>query len=268
MREKASHHLNIVITGTQKGLGKAISLALSSANISVVGGQLHGPSKLMVEHAATPGSGAIYSLECDITDQDAVQGLWNTAHETLGSVDVWINNAGIALTGEPLDTLNPEKLRQMFEVNVLGTMNATRIAMAGMADQGFGAIWNILGAGWDGKPVPGMNGYAASKSALAFITKALASEIEDEPYTIGSIVPGLVLTEGFFRENPHILTKPSERDGIVNIIGDHPATIAAWIAREITRPAQNGDTLIWLTPEKIAERSTMFPARDILSVYR
>jgi NAD(P)-dependent dehydrogenase (short-subunit alcohol dehydrogenase family) len=260
---------NAVVTGAGRGLGAAIADALCDAGINVLGcGPQAGEDAILI-NARKDGRGALYQIGCDITRSDTVQRTWDAAVEIFGTVDLWINNAGLALTGAPLAMLESEKFGKMVDINLVGTMNACRIAIAGMEKQGSGAIWNMLGAGWDGTPVAGMNGYATTKAALTFLTRALASEAQDQPYTIGGISPGLVMTEGFFREHRQV---PAEhlaaREAVINVIGDHPETIARWIAQSVSVPARNDQILVWLTPEKIAARQAESPPRDILSRYR
>ncbi|WP_197051898.1 SDR family oxidoreductase [Sphingomonas sp. 35-24ZXX] len=265
-----AHHLpqTAVVTGAGRGLGAAITHALAASNIQVLGGTPDGPAKPHPLREDDARSASIRAMHCDIRNPDAVEKLWHAGIALMGRIDLWINNAGLALTGADLVDLPPDAFSTMIDINLVGTMNACRVAAKGMQRQGSGAIWNMLGAGWDGKPVHGMNGYATSKAALTFLTAALASEAEGKDYSIGAISPGLVMTEGFFREHAGVpADRRAARDAVVNVIGDHPETIADWIATEMMRPPRNGETLVWLTPDKIAARQAEHPPRDILSRY-
>ena len=258
-----------VVTGASQGLGAALADAYRAAGLDVLGCGPRGPDDAARVEPRRGGRGALYEIGCDITLPDSIDRTWQAAATLFGTVDLWINNAGLALTGAPLAALSEEHFRRMVEINLLGTMNACRVAIVGMEAQGSGAIWNMLGAGWDGAPVAGMNGYATTKSALTFMTRALASEADGASYRIGAISPGLVMTEGFFREDKHVAEADrAARDAVINIIGDHPETIAEWIVAETSRSKSNGKTLVWLTPEKIAERRAQQPPREILSRYR
>ena len=258
-----------VVTGAGRGLGAAIATALANAGIEVLGGTPDGPTEPLTIQSACERSAAIHQVKCDIRDGQSVERLWDAGAEIMGRIDLLINNAGLALTGHDLVALDPAAFRNMIDINLIGTMNACRVAAHGMQRQGFGAIWNMLGAGWDGKPVKRMNGYATSKAALAFLSAALADEAADKAYTVGAISPGLVMTDGFFREHAGVpADELPARNAVVNIIGDHPETIAEWMAGELARPPVNGETIIWLTPEKIAARRAQIPPRDILSRYR
>ena len=254
-----------VVTGAGQGLGRAIALDLAEA-----GHRVFGCSPRVVDTGAQAvGSGQLRMIACDITQEAQVQALWDKVSGEAGRIDWWINNAGLALTGRPLSDIDGHDFARMIEINVLGTMNACRVAIAGMRAQGLGEIWNMLGAGWDGQPVPGMNGYAASKAALTFMTRALAAEAEGQCYGVGALSPGLVMTEGFFREHARVpQANRAAREAVVNVIGDHPETIARWVREALEAGQDNGAILSWLTPDKIARRQAQVPPRDILSAYR
>lgn len=248
-----------VVTGAGQGLGRAIARELAAAGHKVFGCGMK----------AADDFDGVRMIACDITDEAQVQALWDRVQAEAGRVDWWINNAGLALTGRPLAGMAGDEFGRMVGVNLVGTMTACRVVIAGMQAQGAGEVWNMLGAGADGQPVPGMNGYATTKAALTFMTRALAGEAEGQAYKVGGLSPGLVMTEGFFREHSRVPeAERAGREAVVNLIGDHPETIAQWIREALEAGQDNGAILSWLTAEKIAERRAQQPPRDILSAYR
>lgn len=248
-----------VVTGAGQGLGRALARELAAADHLVFG----------CSPRVSGDEEGVRMIACDVTDEAQVQALWDQVQREAGQVDWWVNNAGLALTGRPLAQMAGDEFARMVAVNLVGTMTACRVVIGGMAAQGSGAVWNMLGAGADGHPVPGMNGYATTKAALTFMTRALAAEAEGQAYTVGGLSPGLVMTEGFFREHARVPeAERAGREAVVNLIGDHPETIAAWIRGELESGHRNGAILTWLTAEKIAERRAEQPPRNILSAYR
>jgi NAD(P)-dependent dehydrogenase (short-subunit alcohol dehydrogenase family) len=147
-------------------------------------------------------------------------------------------------------------------------MNGCQVTLAGFLEQGKpGAIYNILGAGADGKPVARMIGYATTKAAVTFLTRSLAAEVAGGDVVVGGLSPGLVMTEGFLRE--HAQTPPADRarrEAVVNIIGDHPETIGRWAAKIVDHNRVQGRIFTWLTPAKIRRRAAE-TGRDVLSGY-
>jgi len=248
-----------VVTGAGQGLGRAIARELAAAGHAVFGCGMK----------AAEDFDGVRMIACDVTDEAQVQALWDRVTAGAGRIDWWINNAGLALTGRPLAGMAADDFGRMVSVNLVGTMTACRVAIAGMGAQGSGELWNMLGAGADGQPVPGMNGYATTKAALTFMTRALAQEAEGTAYRVGGFSPGLVMTEGFFREHARVPEdQRAAREAVVNLIGDHPETIALWIREALEAGQDNGAILTWLTAEKIAGRRAEQPPRDILSAYR
>ncbi len=257
-----------VVTGSTKGIGRALAEALLARGINVA---ISAPDTVEAQScaAAMPATGArAVGFGCDVTSREQVEDLWRAAHHAFGAIDVWINNAGLALTGQSVSTIAATDFTRMLDINLVGTLLGCQVAVAGMTTRG-GAIYNMLGAGADGVPVPGMAGYATSKAAVTFLTRSLAAELAGSPILVAALSPGLVITEGFLREHARTPrdARPA-REKVVNIIGDHPATTGRWAARIIDTNDRRGRVFTWLTKTKIRRRAAMQPPRDILSPYR
>jgi NAD(P)-dependent dehydrogenase (short-subunit alcohol dehydrogenase family) len=250
-----------VITGASQGLGLAIARELAQRGVHVM---LAAPNADALAKAAHTVSGAAHHV-ADVRDPAQMDALAAATLARFGHIDLWLNNAGQALTGDDLLTLPPETFAHMLDVNLKGALHGCQSAARVMAR---GAIWTMLGAGFDYKPVPKMNGYATSKAALTFLTAALAAEAPPG-LAFAALSPGLVLTEGFFRENSKLPPEGRQaRDAVVNILADTPETIAVWAADLLLAPAENGALHSWLTPEKLAARRAQSPPRDLLTSAR
>jgi NAD(P)-dependent dehydrogenase (short-subunit alcohol dehydrogenase family) len=247
-----------VITGASQGLGLGIARALAARGTKVM---LAAPNADSLARAASTIAGAAHH-STDVRDPAQTDALAAATITRFGRIDLWLNNAGQALTGDDLLTLPPDTFAHMLDVNLKGALHGCQSAARVMTH---GTIWNMLGAGFDYQPVPRMNGYATSKAALTFLTQALAAEAPPH-LRFAALSPGLVLTEGFFREHAKLpaQARPA-RDAVVNILADTVDTIAAWAADLLLAPAENGSTHIWLTPEKIAARKAQIPPRDVLT---
>ena len=260
----------IVVTGATRGLGRGTALALAARGhiVAVSACDAGETEQAALQLAARAPAGRVAGFAADVRDADQVESLARAVSAELGSIDVWINNAGLALTGQSLTSLDPADFALMVDINLLGTMIGCRSAARAMAGRG-GAIYNIYGAGSDGLPVPGMIGYATTKRAVQFMTMAFASELAGGPLIVGGISPGLILTEGFFRE--HAKTPESmrtAREAVVNILADPVATIAEWVADIVLDNRENGREFAWLDSGKLDARRAEKPPRDVLAVYR
>ncbi|HWU02854.1 MAG TPA: SDR family oxidoreductase, partial [Novosphingobium sp.] len=136
-----------VITGSTQGIGHALALALRELGYGVVISCADGAEAACVAAEMGGVRNGVVGIGCDVTRADEVQALWEGACEFFGQIDVWVNNAGLALTGQPLALQDEGDMRRMLDVNVMGTLLGTRTALAGMSARGGGAIYNMLGAG-------------------------------------------------------------------------------------------------------------------------
>ncbi|WP_285017453.1 SDR family oxidoreductase [Novosphingobium sp. fls2-241-R2A-195] len=260
------------VTGSSRGIGKALAQALLDRGINVYisssdGEDARHTARHLHQDRARAEGGA-----CDVTSADAVRAAWDDACERFGGIDIWINNAGLALGGGLVDMPETEVSR-MLDINVMGLVHGCQTAIRGWRAAGRqGALYNMLGAGADGTLMPFMNGYATTKAAVTYLTRSLAEEMKHSPslahpIVVGAISPGLVITEGFLREHAKLDAEGARaRRDWVNLIADHPETIGRWAARIVDTNTRNGRIFTWLTPRKIRDRRKGKP-RDVLARY-
>jgi len=153
-----------VVTGAGGGLGRAIALDLASRGYLVQATDVDADAA--AKTAAEVGAGAGAS-ELDVTDCDACRATAATAATRGGSLDLWVNNAGVLVTGQSWEQDEATR-RTMLDVNTLGTMNGTIAALELMTPTGHGHVVNVISlAGL--VAAPGEVNYSASKhAALAF----------------------------------------------------------------------------------------------------
>ncbi len=153
----------------------------------------------VVGHIEAMG-GTAKGVAADVADPDAVQALFDFALTSFGSVDVWVNNAGITEGYRPLDELSPDELREIVSVNLLGHMYGARVALKHFREQGRGYLMNMAGRGWKGEATSHTAAYAATKTAIASLTRSLAAENKDvRGISVNALVPGMVATD-FYKD--------------------------------------------------------------------
>jgi NAD(P)-dependent dehydrogenase (short-subunit alcohol dehydrogenase family) len=188
----------VVVTGSTRGIGRAIAEACSEAGAAVV---ISSRNALAVEETAAALAAKarrVAGAVCDVRNGVDVERLLDETIDAFGRVDVWINNAGVPQGIIPLDEMSEEEACQIITVNVIGTMNGCRVALPYLKKNG-GTIINITGKGGGGRPSAYTSVYAASKAAVSSLTKSLAAENRGSPVSIHLLNPGMVPTD-FYRD--------------------------------------------------------------------
>jgi 3-oxoacyl-[acyl-carrier protein] reductase len=183
-----------VVTGSTRGIGKAIALELAAAGAHVV---VHGRNEAAAEEvcsAIREMKRSAVAIVTDIATPAArtrfVDQVWREQ-----PVDIWVNNAGVdVLTGDAADWSFDEKLQRLWELDVQGTIQLSRDVGARMRHRGKGTIINI---GWDQAEI-GMAGdsgemFAAVKGAVMDFTRSLAKSLAPN-VRVNCIAPGWIRT--------------------------------------------------------------------------
>lgn len=260
---------NAVVTGSTKGIGFALARELLRRGHSVV---ISGRSQAAVDDAvgslqtqATGGARAL-GRPTDVTDAEQVQALWDVAVAELGSVGLWVNNAGVAYTMRTIVETTSDEVGAMVSTNMLGTMNGAQVAVRGMTAAGGGRVFNVLGGGSDGSVRPGMGVYAATKRGLDMFTRALVKEVAGGPVRVGQIRPGILITDGWLREAATSPESVSSQRKMLNILCDHVDDVAPYLVERILASTKNGEEISWLTTGRML-RKFMGRKQDKLARY-
>lgn len=177
-----------LVTGASSGIGEATARALHAAGFKV--GLLARRTERIEAVAAELGEGAL-AVGADVTDRDALVTAAALVRDTLGRVDLLVNNAGIMLLG-PFSSEQREDYRRMVDVNLLGAITATEVFLDQLTDGG-GDIVNISSvAGRVARSGSGV--YAATKWALNGWSESLRQELLPD-VRVTLIEPGVVATE-------------------------------------------------------------------------
>lgn len=204
---------------------------------------------------------------CDVGDYEQVQALWDAAAEAFGSVDIWVNNAGIETGATILWMQEPETIAATINTNMTGLMYCNQIAIRGMYKQGGGKIFNMEGFGSNGMVRPGVSVYGSTKCALRHFTKSMALEMKGSPVKVCYLSPGIVVTD--------LLVPPPEKRGeaweqskkILNLLADTVETVTPFLVEGMLNVKEGGEAVRWLTPGKVIRRKLMsyFHKRDIFT---
>ncbi len=260
-----------VITGGTRGIGAALVrfFLKSGWNVAYSGTSESTIEKSLKPYEGQPAKASLAAFKCDVTVEGDLVKLWEGAIRFFGRVDIWVNNAGVAYDQVTFHKIPSEVFIKIIDTNVKGLMLATHVAYNRMLEQGFGAIYNMEGLGSDGRTISGMTPYGTSKRAVRYFTDAFAAEVKDGPVIVGTISPGMVLTDltlGPVRDDP---ANSRQLIKIYNILANEADTVAPFLARKMIENRKNGAKISWLTTGKVIMRFMLAPfsRRDIVSKY-
>lgn len=246
----------VVITGGTRGIGRGLADAFLSRGCNVVISGRSGDavatavSELGAKHDSHRVAGAV----CEITQPEDLDGLWKTAVDEFGAVDVWINNAGMSLRRSPIWEQTPDDINRIVDVNLTGAMLSSRVALIGFLGQGHGQLWNMEGFGSDGQTQPGIAAYGATKRGVSYMVKALAKEAKNTPIQVCALSPGIVVTDLLVDDYEPGSPEWEKAKKIFNILGDRVDTVTPWLADAILATDKTGARVAWLTKRKAMGR--------------
>ncbi len=225
-----------VVTGASSGIGAATARRLAREGYHVF---CAARREERVRSVAEEVGGT--AVRCDVTDEDQVAAL---AAAVGGSLDVLVNNAGMALGADPVVESDPDHWRAMYEVNVVGLMLVTKALLPALVADGGGTIVN-MGSTAGRIAYEGGAGYTAAKHGTQVVSETLRLELYDQPVRICEIAPGMVQTEEF---SVNRFGGDAERADQVYagvpepLVAEDVADAVAWV---VTRPSHvNVDELV------------------------
>jgi NAD(P)-dependent dehydrogenase (short-subunit alcohol dehydrogenase family) len=179
-----------LVTGGTKGIGRAIATALAREGLTVC---ITSRRQDEIDDTVKELGGSTVGFVCDVRVYEQVQALMAFTVETLGGLDVLVNNAGIGIFETVAET-SPEDFRAVLETNLFGVFYSCHEAIPEMRRRGGGYIINISSLA-GANPHPRMAAYNASKFGLNGFSEALMQEVRHDGIKVSYIMPGSVNTE-------------------------------------------------------------------------
>jgi 3-oxoacyl-[acyl-carrier protein] reductase len=184
---------NALITGAGKGIGKAIALALAKEGVNVI---LVARTQDELDNVAAKARSLrvkALAITADVAEINSVNAAVETALAEFGTIDILINNAGIAAFGKFLE-LESAAWERIIQVNLMGTYYMTRAVLPNMIERQIGDIINISStAGLIGNALT--SAYSASKFAVMGLTESLMQEVRKHNIRVTALTPSTVATE-------------------------------------------------------------------------
>lgn len=237
-RALSSKSLGVVITGSTKGVGRALAEEFVKHDDGVVI-----TSRTPDSVDATVASlrrryptAKVFGCVADVTKHADIARLTDFAAENLGTLNTFICNAGTTGPRGPVRDAKPEDLQTVVGTNLLGPMYCVKEAQRVANNQNAPLHLFIMdGSGTRGNSTAGYAAYGATKRGIPQLISSLSIEAKDEPIRFHTLSPGMVLTDLLLAENQ----EPSSRK-IFNFLAEEPETVAADLVPRI-RSVVQGD---------------------------
>lgn len=181
-----------LVTGSAKGIGKAILLALAREGFDVA---VHYKNSELEAETTRQEAEALgvrsIKLQADVTQPEEAQRLVSAAASELGGLHVLVNNVGDYLK-TPIEKCSPQEWQRMLDSNLNATFYVTQAAIPHMVRAGWGRVVNIGFAGAQNLLArPGITAYVIAKTGVILYSKALAKQLARQGITVNVVSPGI-----------------------------------------------------------------------------
>lgn len=198
-----------LVTGGGRGIGRAITHRLAAAGATVVIVARSSAEIHAVADEITRLGGRSLARPADLADDDIVSPLAAELLDTVGSIDIIVNNAARASPVGPFTSIDPREWAHAITLNLIAPFRLAHAFLPAMIDAGWGRVLNISSVAAKAPGLPGGNAYTTGKAALEALTINLAAEVDGTGVTVNVLRPGASETS-LHRE---LRTQDAERVG-------------------------------------------------------
>ena len=180
-----------LVTGAAAGIGRAVAIRFAQYGAKVAILDLNEEKLEYVKKEIEAYTKDVIALKCDISQESEVYEAVKKAEDTLGNIDILVNNAAIWRYLDSITNVSTDEWRKYMDINVMGTVYCTKAVLPKMLENHYGKIVNVSSvAGVYG--IANMVHYSATKGAVIAMTRALAKEVIDKGVYVNCVSPGSV----------------------------------------------------------------------------
>jgi 3-oxoacyl-[acyl-carrier protein] reductase len=189
---------NVLITAGAQGIGESITRHFidSGAHVAIHYFSSADTAKQLTEYATSKGQKAV-AISANLTKEDDANALVEKTIDTLGSLDILINNAGSLVARKMLNEMETEFWHKVLDINLTSMMFVTRAASPYLAKKKNSSIVNLASLAGRKGGHPGSLAYSTSKGAILTLTRALSAELGPDGIRVNAVAPGLILGTSF-----------------------------------------------------------------------
>ncbi|MBQ1452738.1 MAG: SDR family oxidoreductase [Ruminococcus sp.] len=264
----------IVIRGSTRGLGFELAKCFRRQGFNIM---INGVNEKRLEKSlsalrAIKADGSVSGFCGSVAETDNINAMIQKAAAEFGSIDIWVNNAGVNQPMKPMWELVESEIDALLNIDLRAAMMGSILAKRHMETQiAGGFIYNVEGYGSNDAMMTGLNLYCTSKRALTHFTKAFAKELEESGSNvrIGRLSPGIMITDFNVKSlgGDDEIKLPEKTKKVYNILGDRPDVVAEFLSRRMIENTKNDAHIEWLTGKKAAWRfmTAGFNKRDFFA---
>ena len=184
----------VLITGASSGIGEGCARKFASEGARLIlNSRSADKLQILAAELADKFSAECYVMPFDVRDRNAASAALEALPESWKSIDILINNAGLAIGVDKEHEGNLDEWETMIDTNIKALLSMTRLVVPGMIDRGRGHIINIGSIAGDAA-YPGGSVYCATKAAVKALSDGLRIDLVDTPLRVTNVKPGLVET--------------------------------------------------------------------------
>ena len=183
-----------IVTGSTRGIGKAIAMKFASEGAAVVVTARHIEQAHQVVDEIKNQGGTAIAFKTDVANRADVHNLIKATLENFKSIHIFVNNAGIGRPA-PFLEVTEEDWDAVLDIDLKGVFNCTQAVLSHMMEQRYGKIINISSVGGVGFPRTDLASYGPAKAGVIMLTKITAMAAGPYRINVNCIAPGLIRTE-------------------------------------------------------------------------